>query len=458
MVRLMGMNRKKGQRKRLAVLPPSLLSNPNHGSSAAGDDTAASYYQQQHRSSIAAAAGVAVPPMYQYALNEYAQTVAAGTSNDAGKLSEEESGGGFSSSSSSSWSGGVAAAAAAAGAGAAGPNEAPVNHNHRRRMMPPIPTATLSSSSDDSLQAQPPGSPPHGGGKYRRVGSSRTTEVAAPTTGQPTHTKSFLDGAASDYTSASSSKGLPPLFWHPFRSPLESSSDNNTGVPDATYEEVYGDAYTGGPIKYVYPSGYQSMRPRSCPWKLSIVVCVLFTWLSIFIVGHCSDQVEASKYKNDEIDDDTVALQIRWCGSRPLYLMWVTSMLITGLAAAYCSVIGYIKVRDFAVANVRSQPPGVVATGKSDYYLKIDDDGPNGGGGGTGHGDSGGATGRPPIPYGHPNHSDRDGVASTVSNASSSSSDGRSFRPSMYQSDGTPQFWGAHIYRPTQAAVAVTSR
>jgi hypothetical protein len=28
----------------------------------------------------------------------------------------------------------------------------------------------------------------------------------------------------------------------------------------------------------------------------------------------------------------------------------------------------------------------------------------------------------------------------------------------IYQADGTPQFWGGHIYRPTQAAVAVTSR
>lgn len=169
-------------------------------------------------------------------------------------------------------------------------------------------------------------------------------------------------------------------------------------MPDATYEEIYGEAYTGGTIKYIYPSGYQNMRPRSGPWKLSIAVTILFFMLSIFIVGHCSDQVE---YDSNTIDDDTLVIDVRWCGSRPLYLMWVASMLVTGLAAAYCSVIGYIKIRDFAVANSRSQPPGIL-DGKSDYYV--------------------------------------------------------SSERNIYQADGEPQFWGSQIYRPTQAAVAVTSR
>jgi hypothetical protein len=176
---------------------------------------------------------------------------------------------------------------------------------------------------------------------------------------------------------------------HPFR----------LDMPDATYEEIYGEAYTGGTIKYMYPSGYQGMRPRSGPWKLSIAIFLLFTWLSIYIVVHCSDQVEYNEAV--AIDDDSLKIEVRWCGSRPLYLMWVASMLITGLSAAYCSVIGYIKVRDFAVANSRSQPPGVL-DGKSDYY---------------------------------------------VSNENN-----------IYQADGEPQFWGSQIYRPTQAAVAVTCR
>jgi len=77
-------------------------------------------------------------------------------------------------------------------------------------------------------------------------------------------------------------------------------------------------------------------------------------------------------------------------------------------------IIGYIKMRDFVVANGRSQPPGM--TGRSDYYVAIQD----------------GPAGR--------------------------RGDDSGYRPSIYQADGTPQFWGGHIYRPTQAAVAVTSR
>lgn len=232
-------------------------------------------------------------------------------------------------------------------------------------------------------------------------------------------------------------------------------------MPDTTYEEWYGDGYVGGPIKYIYPSGYQSMRPRSGPWKLSIVVCILFTWLSVFVIGHCSDKAaeqydgsynynqhyNKNNYNNNNnnnnggnddannnggggdegqdqyqyIDD----IDTKWCGSVLLYWMWVISMLITGLATAYCGVIGYIKVRDFAVANSRSQPPGV-AVSKSDYYVQIS------------------GSGRHPPRYhppttGQPVHPSQ-------------------YQPTIYQADGTPQFWGNQIYRPTQAAVAITSR
>lgn len=199
-------------------------------------------------------------------------------------------------------------------------------------------------------------------------------------------------------------------------------------MPDATYEEEYGDAYIGGPIRYVYPSGYQSMRPRSGPWKLSIVICLLFTWLSVFIVGHCSDRVDSdvSQYNQNEIDDDTLVIETRWCGSRLLYMMWVISMLVTGLAAAYCSIIGYIKVRDFAVANSRSQPPGMA--GKTDFYAQVDDAAPFPILESSSHGSF--------APSHHKNH----------------------YHVPIYQADGNPQFWGGHIYRPTQAAVAITSR
>ena len=229
-------------------------------------------------------------------------------------------------------------------------------------------------------------------------------------------------------------------------------------MPDTTYEEWYGDAYVGGPIKYIYPSGYQSMRPRSGPWKLSIVVCLLFTWLSVFVIGHCSDKAAEqydgfynynANYNNNNNngdgaannDDDanyndnnnggryvdTYDIDTKWCGSVLLYWMWVISMLITGLATAYCGVIGYIKVRDFAVANSRSQPPGVVV-GKSDYYVQI----------GSGSG------GRP--------------GSSSLLVSSGQQVHPSQYQPTIYQADGTPQFWGNQIYRPTQAAVAITSR
>lgn len=214
--------------------------------------------------------------------------------------------------------------------------------------------------------------------------------------------------------------------------------NNNTEEDPVMYEEVYGEAYISGTIKYVYPVGYGSMRPRSCPWKLSIVVCLSFTWLSIFIVGHCSDRIKNNNYYynggdgEDEVDDDILELDIRWCGSRLLYCLWVVSMLITGLSAGYCGIIGYIKLRDFAVANARSLPPKI---SKSDYYYynnnqqqhyrNIDDSfEPNQS-----------STGR------------RGGGASSGSSVIN-----------IYQSDGNPLFWGSYIYRPTQAAVAVTSR
>lgn len=233
--------------------------------------------------------------------------------------------------------------------------------------------------------------------------------------------------------------------------------------PDTVYEERYGDAYVGGTLRYVYPSGYQSMRPRSGPWKLSVAITSLFTWLSVFIVGHCSDRADAvlADYNNNnaedggnggnayngngyDFDDDVLVMETKWCGSRMLYFMWVVSVIITGVACAYCGIIGYIKVRDFAVANQRSQPPGMA--GKSDYYVRLDEAqqarAVGGGGGG------GGPSSYPPPPP-------PPGGAGAAEAYGTSYQDGRT---SIYQSDGTPQFWGSHIYRPTQAAVMVTSR
>ena len=218
-------------------------------------------------------------------------------------------------------------------------------------------------------------------------------------------------------------------------------------VSGIVYEEWYGDAYTGAPIKYVYPKGYQSMRPRSGPWRLSILICLCFTWLSVFVVGHCSDRVMEDVEEFNDIDDDTLLMDIRWCGSRPLYLLWLASMLITGLSAAYCGVIGYIKCRDFAVANARAQPAPVSLDGTdNDYRVSrsfrtsqqqwtMDD------------------------PTNHNRPSVSDYYCTLEERAAALNAGGSGTRSSsIYQSDGTPQFWGSQIYRPTQAAVAVTSR
>jgi len=207
-------------------------------------------------------------------------------------------------------------------------------------------------------------------------------------------------------------------------------------MPDTTYEENYGDAYVSKPIRYIYPSGYGNMRPRSYPWRISVLICGSFTWLTVFIVGHCSDDAELDNYyaRDDEnIMTDEEVIATRWCGSRALYFMWVLSVLITGMACAYCSIIGYIKARDFAVANGRSQPPGLV--GKSDFYVRIDETVDiNSYGPWVQHQIDKEADGRP------------------------GSSESNGYGKSIYQADGTPRFLGGRIYRPTQAAVHLTSR
>mmetsp|Transcript_8073 Transcript_8073/g.11531 ORF Transcript_8073/g.11531 Transcript_8073/m.11531 type:complete len:516 (+) Transcript_8073:206-1753(+) len=232
-------------------------------------------------------------------------------------------------------------------------------------------------------------------------------------------------------------------------------------MPDATYSEHYGDAYINAPIRYIYPSGYTSMRPRSGPWKISVLIFLSFTFLTVFIVEHCADRIDLQYYnlKDDEIDDDAILIETRWCGSRLLYFMWVLSALINFIATGYCGIIGYIKARDFAVANGRSQPPGM--TGKSDYYVRIGDvmqmvdkerDCERGEGDGNCNGnekDSGGSLRRNVNDDNYDNDDQRN--LNTYQY-------GMVVKNGIYQSDGTPQFWGAHIYRPNQAAAAITSR
>jgi hypothetical protein len=220
--------------------------------------------------------------------------------------------------------------------------------------------------------------------------------------------------------------------------------NNNTLIlqPDAIYEEHYGDGYIDQHIKYLYPSGYTSMRPRSGPWKLSIFISALFLWLSVFIVGHCYDRGQEYNYFGyddaylQDVDDDTLVMVTRWCGSKLIYFMWFVCVSITMLAMSYCSIIGYIKLRDVVVANGRSQPAGSLG-GRNDCYANIEN-----------------------VGYDHAGDEDRASIVSCASTGYSSYQEGGVGKryPSIYQSDGTPQFWGGHIYRPTQAAVSMTNR
>lgn len=252
--------------------------------------------------------------------------------------------------------------------------------------------------------------------------------------------------------------------------------------PDAIYEERYGDAYVDQSIKYLYPAGYQSMRPRSGPWKLSVLILIIFACLNIFVVGHCYDQGVRDYYNNNsgstsssgmvddeylqDVDDDSLLMETRWCGSRPLYFMWLVSVWITVSSSSYCCIIGYVKMRDFVVANGRSQPTGK-GGGRSDYYYL--DSGFVGEKdrkfGITSNSNSNSRSGRagvtasiPQAAYAAVAPSTVGSDTGTTSTYSSYQGSGGRYVQSIYQSDGTPQFWGGHIYRPTQAAVAMTNR
>lgn len=319
---------------------------------------------------------------YSFAVQEYRHTVAPSTSNDDGMSPE--------------FNRPTAGAEVAAGKESAADNTASLMEDG---------VAGDSNSNTNS------------GTSHVRTPASAAT--AAGGRNPPLHTIHERDDNDMAYNLFHSESDEASTFNFMFPAPslqTDSGSTEPEAAPtDAMYEEQYGDAYVGAPLKYVYPLGYQSMRPRSGPWKLSIVICILFASLSVYTVRHCADQAETNgngQNGDDQVNDE-LEFVTRWCNSRGLYFVWVVNMLVTGLSAAYCCIIGYIKVRDFSVANCRSQPPGMV--GKSDYYVQIRD--------------------VAPVDKAH----------------------GR-YHKTIYQEDGTPQFWGGHIYRPTQAAVAVTSR
>ena len=262
--------------------------------------------------------------------------------------------------------------------------------------------------------------------------------------------------------------GSPSTFLHQRKSNSKNHNHSNSNsllpdynyepeMVDTTYAEHYGDAYTGKPIRYIYPQGYGSMRPRSRPWQIALVMFTVLAWLNVFIVGHCADRFESQNYNDDQYqngngngnanDDDAAVIETKWCGNRNLYFTWVLSVALTGLSFAYCSIIGYVKARDFAVANGRSQPPGMV--GKSDYYVQEE----LGSGAGLEAGvNFGNANGNSGSGFGGNAGEGEIGVTSYQNEA------GVKVKQTIYQADGTPRFFGGQIYKPTQAAVSLTSR
>jgi hypothetical protein len=272
----------------------------------------------------------------------------------------------------------------------------------------------------------------------------------------------YLESSSNDHDdisstiSPSSSYSFPHYPGSPTQSLKHRRSDPE--MVDTTYSEHYGDAYTGKPLRYIYPQGYGSMRPRSRPWQIALVLCAVFAWLNVFIVGHCSDRFTAQNAQNNnnddqnandanndyysysnnqQYDDDAQKIEAKWCGSRSLYFIWVLSVALTGVSCAYCSIIGYVKARDFAIANGRSQPPGMA--GKSDYYVQLEEDLGDDHRRGNGRNRKGGSGG------GYKSYQDDGGEKKTLKKA-------------IYQADGTPRFFGGQIYKPTQAAVNLTSR
>jgi flagellar biosynthesis GTPase FlhF len=322
-----------------------------------------------------------------------------------------------------------------------------------------------------------PGSP-----HRRHIADSNS---ASPNTNNNNNTRSnggFTSTSSNETNHTTNTKDNHNYYYSP--------TNHNVSYPepemvDVTYEEKYGEAYVNKPIRYIYPSGYENIRPRSRPWQISIVFCVAFAFLNVFIVGHCSDRFDWDNYYIENGDDDANAnangddanangnryyqgqiyddaqmmIVTRWCGSKSLYFTWVLSVLITGLSCAYCSIVGYIKARDFSVANNRSQQPGMV--GRSDYYVQIEE-------GLDCKGNKRFSSSSKGVEVPRSRGVGSDAGASSISGADSTynsyQDDNKKgqlkswYKKTIYQSDGTPRYFGGRIYRPTQAAVNITSR
>jgi hypothetical protein len=275
-----------------------------------------------------------------------------------------------------------------------------------------------------------------------KVNSSSTMDDYLQSSSEDNFLSSPISPASSSY-SFPQYPGSPATFLHQRKhnSSHSSAYQYEPEMVDTTYSEHYGNAYTGNSIRYIYPQGYGSMRPRSRPWQIALIMFTVLAWLNVFIVGHCADRFDSQNYNDDKYqnvnDDDAIVIETRWCGSRNLYFTWVLSVALTGLSFAYCSIIGYVKARDFAVANGRSQPPGMM--GRTDYYVQEEFSGNN-----------------MDVRFGGNGDEEIEGTGGV--NSYQHGTAGTKVKQTIYQADGTPRFFGGQIFKPTQAAVSLTSR
>lgn len=321
------------------------------------------------------------------------------------------------------------------------PDKAGIHYQPRNPMMQQPQQRQEYSNSFHLQRAMPTQTPAQENYQEQRVNSSSTMDDYLESTSEDNGPSSPVSPASSSY-SFPQYPGSPATFLHQRKNNSESSAyQYEPEMVDTTYSEHYGDAYTGKPIRYIYPQGYGSMRPRSRPWQIALIMFTVLAWLNVFIVGHCADRFDSQNYNDDKYqnvnDDDAIVIETRWCGSRNLYFTWVLSVALTGLSFAYCSIIGYVKARDFAVANGRSQPPGMV--GRTDYYVQ----------------EEFGAGNNTYVRYGG---GDGENEVEGGVNSYQHGTTGTKTKQTIYQADGTPRFFGGQIFKPTQAAVSLTSR
>ncbi|GMH56733.1 hypothetical protein TrLO_g4285 [Triparma laevis f. longispina] len=210
-------------------------------------------------------------------------------------------------------------------------------------------------------------------------------------------------------------------------------------LPPSTVPFFYTDTYsTSKNLSYIYPSSYTFLQPSTFLLRLSLALFLLSTYVCVHIVCKCAYEFEqtfgqrmmedngsgdngdgsgdngsngsGSSGSGDTTSSNTInydnytALELGFCSSHKIYAGYITSSIFVLLSLSYLSLAGYVKLRDYVVANARSQLGG--GWERSDYYSKR-----NEGEGGK-----------------------------------------------MWQSDGEPKWEGRRVMEPSEAAIGVNHR